>query len=415
MRPTCLRFVFVSIALFGAAEARAQPAEPERLFREGRRLMLEGRFDEACPMIAESQRLDPHTGTLLNLAACHEKQGKVATAWVEYQKALTAARAEGQADRVRLAQERVDALEPHVPWLAVDAPVDAPTDLEVKLDGAAIQRAAWGKEMPVDPGPHVVAASAPSRAPFEERLELRESEHRTVHVASVGPLPPEPPKTTLVVEPPKEAAPTPENPPARRRWVFDAGFFVGFLSAKADSSSTRAANPGAISYRDANGTTQSCASGAGCTYAIGGSNSAAGTAGVDLFFGYSFSEQFEAGVRAMAGPRLSHADTGGAFLAGGPAVWFHAGGPVRIGASLLLGGVSFTDYGTTAAPYGGGSVSGGPYLLNATAGGFGLGLDVAWDFLKLPGGALAAKVSPLFLFGDGSAWALPVGVVYRFR
>jgi hypothetical protein len=178
--------------------------------------MLEGRFDEACPKIAESNRIDPHTGTLLNLAACHEKQGKVASAWVEYEKALTAARAEGQAERVRFAQERSDALQARVPWLALDVPQGAPQDLSILLDGAPIQRLAWGKEMPVDPGGHVVKANARDRAPFEESLALAEGEHRTVRVAFVQPTAPvgPEPSTTLIVEPPREASQVARRVPA---------------------------------------------------------------------------------------------------------------------------------------------------------------------------------------------------------
>src|SRR5262245_57161497 len=87
------------------APSRADPdveARAAALFEEGRALFKEERFAEACPKLEESQRLSPSGGTLLNVAACHERLGKVATAWVEFQQALTAARVDGKDDRARL-------------------------------------------------------------------------------------------------------------------------------------------------------------------------------------------------------------------------------------------------------------------------------------------------------------------------
>src|SRR5271156_1769624 len=85
----------------GAARAQA-PAPPasatdkvaaEALFEEGRRLVAAGSFADACPKFADSERLDPSGGALLNLASCYEKLGRSATAWVTYREAASAASA----------------------------------------------------------------------------------------------------------------------------------------------------------------------------------------------------------------------------------------------------------------------------------------------------------------------------------
>jgi hypothetical protein len=152
----------------------------QSLFDEGRRLMDAGRYDEACPRFADSQRLDPGGGTVLNLALCYESSGKLALAYTTYNDALSLAIAEHRSERETFARDRIAALAPRLPHLTVRAAVVE--GIDIRLDGAGLPSSAWGVSMPVDPGRHTLQASAPGREPFEAVVTLAEGEAREVAV-----------------------------------------------------------------------------------------------------------------------------------------------------------------------------------------------------------------------------------------
>jgi hypothetical protein len=130
-------------------------------------------FAAACPKLEESQRLDPGGGTVLNLALCHEQEGRAATAWAEFIEALGIAKRDHRAARIQFAEEHIRALEPTLSrmTLVVPAGTDEP-DLELRRDGALVGRAAWGMAFPVDPGEHTVEASAPDKAPWRTTVSV---------------------------------------------------------------------------------------------------------------------------------------------------------------------------------------------------------------------------------------------------
>jgi hypothetical protein len=178
--------------------ARAQGGDPsataEALFRSGRELMASGHLDEACPKFAESQRIDPKIGTLMNLALCHEKAGLTASAWAEYAEAGTIAHRLGQLERERVAQERSKALEAALVHVVID--VSAPAETQVTLDGQPIEAGGFGTPIPVDPGDHVVAANAAGKKTFRDAFHLaaRTPDHTTrvpvLEAEAPAPLPP---------------------------------------------------------------------------------------------------------------------------------------------------------------------------------------------------------------------------------
>ena len=179
--------IFVA-AMAGPADARAQsPSEQmlaQSLFEEGRQLMDRRRYAEACPKLAESQRLDPGGGTLLNLAICHEMEGRLGSAYLEMKSALAQAVKDGRKDREKIANEHLAVVSSRVPRLAVHVTREDP-GLEVKVDGTVLRKPAWDLLTVVDPGAHVIDASAPGRAPFRQTVTLAEGDQRTVPIPAL--------------------------------------------------------------------------------------------------------------------------------------------------------------------------------------------------------------------------------------
>ena len=155
------------------AQSSEDRATAQALFDDGRTLVQGNRAAEACPKFEESQRLDPGTGTLLNLANCYERIGRNASAWALYVEVITASRMAGRADREALAKERADALLPRLSKLSIEVPVQTQVKgLTITRDGQPIRQAQWGTALPIDSGKHQLAATAPGKRPWQVELEL---------------------------------------------------------------------------------------------------------------------------------------------------------------------------------------------------------------------------------------------------
>jgi tetratricopeptide (TPR) repeat protein len=155
---------------------------------DARKFLAAGKYAEACKGFAESQRLDPGVGTLLNLGRCYEKLGRTASAWSTYREAAAAARAANQGAREKNARLAADALEPKLPKLTiVVASAEANPRLEVRRDGAVIPASMWGMSVAIDPGDHLFEASAPGYKPWRSRLAAEAGKAVTVSVPALEP------------------------------------------------------------------------------------------------------------------------------------------------------------------------------------------------------------------------------------
>lgn len=172
-------------SLSRAEDATETSAAAELLFFQARTLMKEHRYDDACSAFENSERLEPASGTLLNLGVCREAQGRTASAFRSYRAGLALSQAEQNRAAERLARERLAAIDSRLCRIALSIRWPRP-GLVVRIDGVAIEPTSWAKPEPIDPGAHLIESSGPDQ----------EAWSTTIHVKSAGEV------RTLVVESP---------------------------------------------------------------------------------------------------------------------------------------------------------------------------------------------------------------------
>ncbi|HEX6764540.1 MAG TPA: tetratricopeptide repeat protein [Polyangiaceae bacterium] len=164
IRKNARLILLVSAIAVVATQAVAQSSDPataEALFDAGRAAFESGDYDSACAKFAESHRLDPAAGTVINLAACNEQRGRLASAWENWREALSMLRSDDE--RRPSVEKRKAELEARVPRLEVHLAPGTPPGVVVSRDGVALGSAALGLPLPIDPGPHRIEVTAPGR------------------------------------------------------------------------------------------------------------------------------------------------------------------------------------------------------------------------------------------------------------
>jgi hypothetical protein len=170
-------WVAVALVATSASVASAQPtpagvARAVSLFDEAKRELDAGNVERACGLFVDSYRSDPQVGTLLNTALCHERAGKTASAWAEFTSVVSLAGRAGQAKRSEFASTHARALEPKLARVRFDIQ-ETTADLALTIDGTAVAvDAARTTAIPVDPGAHVVRATAKAKLPWEGKLTV---------------------------------------------------------------------------------------------------------------------------------------------------------------------------------------------------------------------------------------------------
>lgn len=230
---TAGRVALVVVAALGLVAVRPGPAraqqnpQAEQLFRRGQALVKEGKFAEGCETLEASQRLESNVTTLLNLAACREKNGQLATAWALFLRAAAEAR-KTPSDHVlvQVAIDRSATIEPRLPYLTVSVPDTSRVEgLVISVDGRDLDPAEYNQGIPVDPGSHDVVGRAPGHEPWRTTAAIAAAERKSVEVprfkevAKLAPAPPRPDRADAA----RDAGATPRGMPGLRKAAIGAG------------------------------------------------------------------------------------------------------------------------------------------------------------------------------------------------
>jgi len=182
-------FAFTTCSIIAAPAMAGDSVLAESLYQEGLKLFDQKKYDEACPRFAESQRQDPATGTQIALAKCYEEAGKTASAWAQYKELAFTFKKAGNAEGEKAASDKATELEKHLSKLQINAAEDTP-GLVVRRDGEELAKAILGTAVAVDPGAHVIEATAPGYQVWQTTVTIgKDGDAQTVTIPALSALP----------------------------------------------------------------------------------------------------------------------------------------------------------------------------------------------------------------------------------
>lgn len=160
--------------------------EADRLFTEGKAL-LETDLAKACDLFEQSLAKNSQAiGTLLNVARCDQKLGRIASAVARFTEARDRAKEQGLDVHLQTAQTQIDELSPRLPHLSLQFTDEPLPDTKVVIHDKVISLAKMSNlviaDLPIDPGEHTVVVSAPGHLPFQTKIQIREAEKQKLQV-----------------------------------------------------------------------------------------------------------------------------------------------------------------------------------------------------------------------------------------
>jgi tetratricopeptide (TPR) repeat protein len=149
-------FAIAAVLALALAPAPAAADKADELFKRGKAQLAKKQYAEACATFEKVDALDPGIGAKLNVAKCYQEWGRLVRAhkWYVDAEKMTTRTGDKRAPKIKALVEQID---PDVPRLTVR--VSEGADLEaaaITLDGEPVAAGSVGREVRIEPGPHVI-------------------------------------------------------------------------------------------------------------------------------------------------------------------------------------------------------------------------------------------------------------------
>jgi hypothetical protein len=170
---------------------KSRAARADLLFQQAQALLDTGHVAAACVKFEASETAENRLDTLLHLADCYQREGRLASAWHTFLQAEAVSRNERNREHEQAAAQRVAALEPRLTRVVFLVPTTSRVPgLTLRLGANTVPATSWGVSIPVDAGVQHVSAAAAGYDPWTVEIDASHGEGQQfrVNVPALSPV-----------------------------------------------------------------------------------------------------------------------------------------------------------------------------------------------------------------------------------
>lgn len=168
------------------ASAQGQLAVARKFYQEGLRAEKAEQWEKAAEKYQRALDIKETPQLWLRVGICFEELGRLTSALNAYERGAEQAELDGKAQVVKVLTDKLEGLRPKVPTLTLQV-AEPPEGLRITIDGRDVAVSTLGTKLPIDPGEHVIEATAPGYSTVTESTVIETGDEELTLVLAIDP------------------------------------------------------------------------------------------------------------------------------------------------------------------------------------------------------------------------------------